>query len=133
MALLFLVVFELPLNIAHGDRITSVNLVQFQQGVLSIGFSNTQGGLISHVKVVWYVWSGTGFPATTITNLIVITHTGNYTVRGVLVIDVMSFDIWTNSTGYATLKYYMNDCVSGYLVGGDIYSSINHLPAVGGC
>jgi hypothetical protein len=109
-----------------------------------MGFKDNNGQLIPHVKVVWYIWNTSSvlvppLPATIeITNLILITHTGNYSIeyhgRSLVLIDVISFESRTNSTGWATLQYIaMNSCVFDYLIWGSYYSSIAHLPTSGFC
>jgi hypothetical protein len=70
-----------------------------------------------------------------ISNSIIIAHPGNYTVQGIVVIQVISFDVRTNSTGLATLVYSRpNGCYPYlYLVNGDPYNQISHLDVISGC
>lgn len=145
---LFLVAVLAPTNLAHASRfesfISSSSSLGNNHFTMSVGFGSKSTGfpptqLTPNVKVVWYIFNQTTDSAT-ITGPIVITHNGNYSIVGFVVLNVISFDARTNSTGWATLNYVVvTPCFLnapppfGYLVNGDVYSDIDHLPNDGFC
>jgi hypothetical protein len=147
VGILFLVAVIAPTNFAQASRFTSFEstsgFVNPHQQFLSVGFGSKSAGfppaqLIPNVKVVWYVFNNTSSP--TITSPLIITHDGNYSIEGVVVLNIISFDTRTNSTGWATLNFaVVTPCFLtspppfGYLINGSVYSDISHLPNDGFC
>ena len=141
----------MPANLAHAARIKGQVVVGSSRvingtvvDILSMGFRDSDGELIPNVKVVWYIWNSSIPPIpplsqpVSIANLVLITHTGNYSIeyRGasLVLIDVVSVDTRTNSTGWATLNYVdVNPCFYFYEVWGTHYSAISHLSTSGSC
>jgi hypothetical protein len=136
IGVLLLVVAGVPVNLAHATRFPGgvINSTGGQGAVTitSAGFKDADGELVPNVKVVWYIWNSTTFPPNVPTNIIIITHNGNYSITAhgtnVVLIDVISFDTRTNSTGWASMNYILPaPCLFGYVVTGSYWAGPKSL------